>query len=218
MPIIAIESCSIQSDPTQSTPAKKILVEIKQIPSIASPETATAPIASTSAIPVTPPPGPAGQETAATPDVSKTAVPATSPFSPAASASSSAAPASASAQVSSSTDSNKAAGVTSSGSNLVIAADGSAEQNKRKDSAVPRVDDKSTLVFLSYQSSFTARVLQLKRELKERGIQCWMANEDLVGNVQDAIGEALMAASAIIICYSHSYRESIYEYNMLQIM
>ena len=78
LPIIAIESCSIQSDPEQSTPAKTILVAIKQI-------------------------------------------------------------------------SNKAAGVTSSGSNLVIAAGWSAEQNTRKDSLVPRVGDKTTPVFLSYQ-------------------------------------------------------------------
>ena len=171
---------------------KKILVAVKQISSIASSETATAPLASKSAEPYTP------------------------PFSPASSASSSAAHASASAQVSSSTDSNKAAGVTSSASNLVIAAGESAEQNKRKDSVVPRVGDKTTPVFLSYQSAFTARVLQLKQALESRGIPCWMANRDLVGNVQDAIGEALMAAPAIIICYSHSYRESLYEYNMLQ--
>ena len=98
----------------------------------------------------------------------------------------------------------------------MIAAGGSAEQNKRKDSAVPRVGDKSPPVFLSYQSAFTPRVLQLKRALEARGIPCWMATEDLVGNVQDGIAEALMAAPAIIICYSHSYRESMYEYNMLQ--
>ena len=189
MSIIAIESCTIKSDPEQSTPAKKILVAIKQISSIASPETATAPLAS------------------------KSAVTAMSPFSPAASAPSSAAPASASAQVSSSTDWNKAAGVTSSASNLIIAAGGSAEQNKRKDSVVPLVGYKTTPVFLSYQSAFTARVLQLKLALEARNIPCWMANEDLVGNVQDTIGEALMAAPAIIICYSHSYRESMYEYN-----
>ena len=152
MPIIAIESCSIQSDPEQSTPAKKILVAIKQISSPASPETATAPLASTSAIPATPPPGPAG---------------------------------------------------------------GSAEQNKRKDSVVARVGDKTTPVFLSYQSAFTARVLQLKRALEARSIPCWMATEDLVGNVQDAIGEALMATPAIIICYSHSYRESMYASNVI---
>ena len=98
----------------------------------------------------------------------------------------------------------------------MIAAGGSAEQNKRKDSVVPRVGDKTTPVFLSYQSAFTARVLQLKRALEARGIPCWMANEDLVGNVQDAIGEVLMVTPAIIICYSHSYRESMYERNMLQ--
>ena len=111
LPIIAIESCSIKSDPEQSTPAKKLLVAIKQISS--------------------------------------------------------------------------------------------------------SVGDKTTPVFLSYQSAFKERVLQLKRALEERDIPCWMANEDLVGNMQDAIGEALMAAPAIIICYSHSYRESMYEKNML---
>ena len=116
MSIIAIESCSIQSDPKQSTPAKKILLAIKQISS----------------------------------------------------------------------------------------------------SVLPRVGDKTTPVFLSYQSAFKERVLQLKLALEERGIPCWMAYEDLVGNVQDGIAEALMAAPAIIICYSHSYRESMYEYNMLQ--
>ena len=106
----------------------------------------------------------------------------------------------------SSTDSKKAAGLNTSGSG------GSAEQNNRKDSVVSRVGDKTTPVFLSYQSSFTARVLQLKRALEARSIPCWMATEDLVGNVQDAIGEALMAAPAIIICYSLSYRQSVYEY------
>lgn len=75
---------------------------------------------------------------------------------------------------------------------------------------MPRVGDKSTPVFLSFSSAFTPRVLQLKRALESRGIPCWMAAEDMVGNVQDAIGEALMVAPAIIICYSKSYRDSVY--------
>ena len=147
---------------------------------------------------------------------SKIAVPATPPVAPAASASSPAAPASASAQVTSSTDLNKAAELTSLASyHHVIAAGGSAEQNNTKDSVVLRIVDKTTPVFLSYQNAFTTRVLQLRRALEARSIPCWMATEDLVGNVQDAIGEALMAAPAIIICYSHSYRESMYASNVI---
>ena len=75
--------------------------------------------------------------------------------------------------------------------------------------------DRATPVFISYQSAFTERVLKIKHALEARDIPCWMAKEDLVGNVQDAIGVALIAAPAIIICYSHSYRESMYEPNML---
>lgn len=77
---------------------------------------------------------------------------------------------------------------------------------------VPRVGDKSTPVFISYQSAYTERVLKIKRALEARGIPCWMATENMVGNVQDAIGEALMVAPAIVICFSHSYRESVYVY------
>lgn len=75
-----------------------------------------------------------------------------------------------------------------------------------------RAGNKSTPVFISYQSAFVTRVAQLKRALEERGIPCWMATENLVGNVQDSIGEALTVAPAIIICYSHSYRESMYAF------
>ena len=82
---------------------------------------------------------------------------------------------------------------------------------EQSDGIVPRVGDKATPVFISYQSAFTESVLKIKHALEARGIPCWMATEDLVGNVQDAIGEALMAAAAVIICYSHSYRESMYE-------
>ena len=74
----------------------------------------------------------------------------------------------------------------------------------------PRVGDKSTPVFISYQSAYTERVLKIKRALEARDIPCWMATENMVGNVQDAIGEALMVAPAIIICFSHSYRDSVY--------
>ena len=94
------------------------------------------------------------------------------------------------------------------------------ESDKAKEQSggiVPRVGDKATPVFISYQSAFTGSVLKIKHALEARGIPCWMATEDLVGNVQDAIGEALMTAPAIIICYSHSYRESMYERNMIVI-
>lgn len=71
--------------------------------------------------------------------------------------------------------------------------------------------DKSAPVFISYQRAFVERVTQLKLAVEARGIPCWMATDDLVGNVQDAIANALKMAPAIIICYSHSYRESVYE-------
>ena len=74
---------------------------------------------------------------------------------------------------------------------------------------VPRVGDRATPVFISYQSAFTERVLKIKHALEARGIPCWMAAENMVGDVQDAIGKALMVAPAIIICYSHSYRDSV---------
>ena len=74
---------------------------------------------------------------------------------------------------------------------------------------VPRVGDRATPVFISYSSSFTESVLKIKHALEARGIPCWMAAENMVGDVQDAIGKALMVAPVIIICYSHSYRESV---------
>ena len=80
---------------------------------------------------------------------------------------------------------------------------------KKTASLVSSVGDPATPVFISFQSTYTARVLQLKRALESRGIPCWMAAENMVGNVQDAIGEALMVAPAIIICYSKSYRDSV---------
>ena len=82
--------------------------------------------------------------------------------------------------------------------------------SKKTASIVSSVGDPATPVFISFQSTYTARVLQLKRALESRGIPCWMAAENMVGNVQDAIGEALMVAPAIIICYSKSYRDSVY--------
>lgn len=69
-------------------------------------------------------------------------------------------------------------------------------------------DSVSGKVFISYQSSFKDRVLKIKRVLESHDISCWMAAEDMVGDVQDAIGEALMVAPAILICYSQSYRQS----------
>ena len=74
----------------------------------------------------------------------------------------------------------------------------------------PRVGDKTTPVFISYQSAYTERVLKIKRALEARGIPCWMATDNMVGNVHDSIGEALMVAPAIIICLSNSYRDSMY--------
>ena len=68
----------------------------------------------------------------------------------------------------------------------------------------------SAPVFISYQSAFTERALKIKRAVEARGIACWMATENMVGDVQDAIGEALMVAPAILICYSQSYRQSKY--------
>lgn len=80
-----------------------------------------------------------------------------------------------------------------------------------KTEKVARAGDKTTPVFISYQSDFVERATQLKRAIEARGIPCWMATDDLVGNVQDAIGEALMVASAIIICCSKTYCQSQYE-------
>ena len=88
----------------------------------------------------------------------------------------------------------------------------SGEKSTEKETGViePRVGDTSTPVFISYQSAYTERVLKIKRALEARNIPCWMATDNMVGNVQDAIGEALMIAPAIIICLSHSYRDSVY--------
>ena len=69
------------------------------------------------------------------------------------------------------------------------------------------VGDKA--VFISYQSAFAKSVKKIKDAMENRGIPCWMAAENLVGNVQDAIGEALRVAPAIIICFSDSYRQSV---------
>ena len=85
----------------------------------------------------------------------------------------------------------------------------SGHQNIDTAQRVARVGDKSTPVFISYQSAFTERVLKIKQALEARGIPCWIATEDMVGNVQDAVGEVLMVAPAIVICYSHTYRESM---------
>lgn len=76
---------------------------------------------------------------------------------------------------------------------------------------VARAGDKATPVFISYQSAFVERATKLKRAVEARGILCWMATDDMVGNVQDAIGDALTVASAMIICFSHTYRQSVYE-------
>ena len=81
------------------------------------------------------------------------------------------------------------------------------------------IGNKAHPVFLSYQSVFVARVTQLKRALEARGIPCWMATENMVGNVQDAIGEALMVAPAIIICYSHTYLHVlVYSCNIISLI
>ena len=79
-----------------------------------------------------------------------------------------------------------------------------------KEKATAKANDDSfpAQVFISYQSAFTDRVLKIKRAVEARGIACWMATEDMVGDVQDSIGEALMVAPAILICYSQSYRQS----------
>ena len=79
---------------------------------------------------------------------------------------------------------------------------------KEKSAATKAEDSFPAQVFISYQSAFTDRVLKIKRAVEARGIPCWMATEDMVGDVQDAIGEALMVAPAILICYSQSYRQS----------
>ena len=79
---------------------------------------------------------------------------------------------------------------------------------KQKATATAGDDSFPAQVFISYQSAFTDRVLKIKRAVEARGIACWMATEDMVGDVQDAIGEALMVAPSILICYSQSYRQS----------
>ena len=65
-------------------------------------------------------------------------------------------------------------------------------------------------VFMSYQSGFSDMVLRVKRALEARGIHCWMAQENLAGDVQDGIAAALRAAPAVLICYSQSYTQSSY--------
>ena len=74
---------------------------------------------------------------------------------------------------------------------------------------MPRVGDKATPVFISYQSAFVQSSFKIKHTMEARGIPCWMAAEKLVGKVQDAIGEALKVEPAIIICFSDSYRQSV---------
>ena len=81
-------------------------------------------------------------------------------------------------------------------------------------SSVVSVGNKSAPVFVSCHSAYTGRGLKIKQELEAKGIPCWMATENVVGNVQDAIGEALIVAPAIIICFSHTYRISMYEFNL----
>ena len=176
-------------------PAKNILESIKKIPSLAAAATAAQPT-SKSMTSATPAPAPATPVRAAP---LKTVAPATL-------VSLLTATAVAPDEGTPSSEPNKAVGVTSSHSNVA-----SCNQKIRKDSIIQRVGDKSAPVFLSYQSAFTVRVLQLKRALEARGIPCWMASEDLVGNAQDAIGKVLMVTPAIIICYSQSYRESKYD-------
>ena len=48
---------------------------------------------------------------------------------------------------------------------------------------VPRVGDEWTPVFISYQSAFTLGVLKIKHAMEARGIPCWMAAKNMVGNV-----------------------------------
>ena len=76
-------------------------------------------------------------------------------------------------------------------------------------SYVVSVGNKSAPVFISCHSAYTGRGLKIKHALEAKGIPCWMATENVVGNVQDAIGETLMVAPAIIICFSHTYRMSM---------
>ena len=79
-----------------------------------------------------------------------------------------------------------------------------------------QVGSKSNPVYLSYSNTFTNRVSLLKQALEARGIPCWMAGNDMVGDA--AIALAFKAAPAIIICYSRSYHDSKYAYqrNSLQ--
>ena len=84
-----------------------------------------------------------------------------------------------------------------------------AKSKEQTGGIVSRVGDKATPVFISYQSALAEGVLKIKHAMEARGIPCWMAAEKLVGNVQDAIGEALRVAPAIIICFSDSYRQSM---------
>ena len=79
-------------------------------------------------------------------------------------------------------------------------------------SYVVSVGNKSAPVFISCHSAYTGRGLKIQHALEAKGIPCWMTTENVVGNVQDAIGEALMVAPAIIICFSHTYRMSMYKF------
>ena len=203
---IAIERCSNSTDSEQAVPAKNILAAIrgtgKEANAVNGNAQSAAPVNATPAAPPAPPQLPGANRQATVP-----AAPA---------------PVALMVKPSSAKKNNVDKRPTTPSvktAPLTVPTLPPIESDKAKEQSggiVPRVGDKATPVFISYQSAFTGSVLKIKHALEARGIPCWMAAENLVGNVQDAIGEALMAAPAIIICYSHSYRESMYEYNMLQ--
>ena len=193
--LIAIERFSKQPDQQQAAPAKRILESIMKIPSLAAVAITAQPAESKSLIsskPASAPAIPAQAVLSKTVHATKLSLLTATYGAP--------------NEGTPTSQYNNTVGLSSS--QTIVA---TCNQKTRKDSVIQRVGDKSAPVFLSYQSAFTARVLQLKRALEARGIPCWMATEDLVGNVQDAIGEVLMVTPAIIICYSNSYRDSMYD-------
>ena len=197
---IAIERCSNSTDTEQAVPAKHILAAIRETVGEASADKGNAlfaaPVTTISAAPPAPPPllyanqhalvssAPAPAALAKKPHSAKKTYDDKRPTTPSVQTSSHASAA------------------------LPSITNVKAKSDEKSSGTVLRVGDKANPVFISYQSAFTESALKIKHAVEARGIPCWIAAENLVGDVQDAIGKALMVAPVIIICYSHSYRES----------
>ncbi|XP_072045722.1 NLR family CARD domain-containing protein 4-like [Amphiura filiformis] len=67
----------------------------------------------------------------------------------------------------------------------------------------------SPLVMISYQWDAQDRMLKLKDELIKAGYKVWMDVEKMEGNIDDSMSAAVEKASAILMCFSKRYQESI---------